>query len=378
MNQNISEPVEEKKQNQKSKVAIIKTTPETAVDDYIRLMEMADFTDALPNDKHTIIKNNISWHLFFPGANTTPWQMEGTVKALDKHGYKYTCVQNKTVVTDAYAGQKLNKYTGIYDKYNVPVKFNFNPDDMKWIKYEPKGKMLVLDKIFPKGIFIPDYFIGKNIIHQPTTKCHIYTTTTGSMKNAFGGLLGTNRHYCHTHIHETINDLLTIQKEIHPGIFTVMDGTTAGNGPGPRTMIPVTKDIILASSDCVAIDAVAAKMMGFDPMELKFIRLAHESGLGCGVIDEMEIVGEDISQYNWKFHVGDNLASSAGDLFWFGPLKFMQNLMFHTPIVYIFVWASAIYHDKWWYPTTGRKRINEWYKTHWGKKFLEWDKQFED
>ena len=153
MNQDNSTPAAEPKQPQKSKVAVLKTTPETAVDDYIRLMEMADFTDVLPNDKHTIIKNNISWHLFFPGANTTPWQMEGTIKALDKYGYKYTSVQNETVVTDAHVGQRLNKYTNLYDKYNVDVKFNFNPDDMKWIKYEPKGKMLVLDKIFPKGIF---------------------------------------------------------------------------------------------------------------------------------------------------------------------------------------------------------------------------------
>jgi uncharacterized protein (DUF362 family) len=44
-------------------------------------------------------------------------------------------------------------------------------------------------------------------------------------------------------------DLLAIQKEIHPGIFAVMDGTTAGNGPGPRTMTPVVKNIILASVD---------------------------------------------------------------------------------------------------------------------------------
>jgi uncharacterized protein (DUF362 family) len=360
-------------QGGRSTVAVLRTTPDTAVEDYIKLMEMAGFNQALPKDKHTIIKNNISWHLLFPGANTTPWQMEGTVKALNKYGYEYTVVQNKTVVTNAYAGQRLNKYEGIYKKYNVPVKFNFEPSDMKWIKYEPKGKMLVLDKIFPNGIFIPNFFPGKNIIHQPTVKCHIYTTTTGSMKNAFGGLLGTHRHYCHSHIHETLVDLLTIQKEIHPGIFTVMDGTTVGNGPGPRTMIPVTKDIILASSDCVAIDAVAAKLMGFDPMQIKYIRLAHEAGLGTGVIDEMNIVGEDIRDINWHFKVGDNAASTIGDLFWFGPLKSLQRFMFHTPVVYIFVWGSAIYHDYVWYPTSGKKLIREWYKTNWGQKFLKWE-----
>ena len=133
--------------------------------------------------------------------------------------------------------------------------------------------MHVLDKIFPDGIQIPDYFFGKNIVHLPTVKCHIYTTTTGAMKNAFGGLLATHRHYTHSWIHETLVDLLAIQKEIHSGLFAIMDGTTAGNGPGPRTMFPVIKDYMLASSDQAAIDAVAAKMMGFDPMSLEYIRL---------------------------------------------------------------------------------------------------------
>ena len=85
----------------------------------------------------------------------------------------------------------------------------------------------------PKASSIPDYFFGKNIVHLPTVKCHIYTTTTGAMKNAFGGLLNTKRHYTHSWIHETLVDLLAIQKEIHSGLFAIMDGTTAGNGPGP-------------------------------------------------------------------------------------------------------------------------------------------------
>ena len=152
--------------------------------------------------------------------------------------------------------------------------------------------MRVLDRIFPEGIHIPDYFFGKNIVHLPTTKCHIYTTTTGAMKNAFGGLLNTRRHYTHSWIHETLVDLLAIQKEIHSGLFAIMDGTTAGNGPGPRTMYPVVKNVMLASADQVAIDAVSAKMMGFDPMSLDYIRLAHEERLGVGDPRDIEIVGD--------------------------------------------------------------------------------------
>ena len=108
---------------------------------------------------------------------------------------------------------------------------------MKWITYRPKARMKILDKIYPEGIKIPEYFLGKNIIHLPTVKTHIYTTTTGAMKNAFGGLLNTKRHYTHSWIHETLVDLLAIQQEIHTGIFAVMDGTICGNGAASGTLI---------------------------------------------------------------------------------------------------------------------------------------------
>lgn len=358
-----------------SKVAVVRTTPQTVVDDVRRVMQQADVGDALDQSATTIIKNNLSWHLMYPGANTTPWQLEGTILGLGDAGLNdLVCVENKTVVTSAEKGEILNKQRPVCDHYGVPIKYNFRRSDMTWQVYKPKAEMLVLDKIFPEGIRIPDFFHGKNVVHLPTTKCHIYTNTTGSMKNAFGGLLSTRRHYCHSKIHETLVDLLAIQKEIHPGIFSVMDGTTAGNGPGPRTMVPVAKNVLLASDDCVAIDAVACKMMGFEPMDYKFIRLAHERGLGTGRFDEIEIVGDtDAADENWHFHTGDNSASSVGKLFWFGPLRTLQKLMFHTPIVYTFIFASAIYHDRIWYPIKGRKVVDDWLSnSEWGRLFADY------
>lgn len=360
----------------KSKVAVLKTKPETVLSDYEKLMKLADFDKYLNINKTTILKDNISWHFPFPGANTTPWQMEGTILALKNAGYSdIVCVQNKTVVTDAFKGEDLNKYVPIFKKYNIPVLFNFKDEDMKWVEYRPKAKMLVLDHIFPEGIRIPDYFFGKNIIHLPTVKCHIYTTTTGAMKNAFGGLLNTKRHYTHSWIHKTLVDLLAIQKEIHSGIFAVMDGTTAGNGPGPRTMFPVVKDYILASYDQVAIDAIAAKMMGFDPMSLEYINVAHEKGLGIGKPQDIEIVGDDISNENWGFQVGDNLASMAGDILWFGALKKFQNFFFRTPLVHLFIFGSEAYHDYFRWPFKDKKVFERWKKeTHWGRLFETYEK----
>ena len=150
-------------------------------------------------------------------------------------------------------------------------------------------------------------------------------------------MLATRRHYTHTWIHETLVDLLTIQKEIHTGLFAVMDGTTVGNGPGPRTMVPVRKDVLLASADQVAIDAVAAKLMGFDPRGIRYLALAHERGLGVADPRDIELVGDpEIGQEDWHFSVGDNLASRVGDLLWFGPLKRLQRaLLSHAAGVHL-------------------------------------------
>ena len=353
----------------KSTVAVIKTEPGTVLEDFRTLFKKAGLGKALKKNTPVILKDNISWHLPMPGANTTPWQLEGTIQALQKSGFRdIVAVENKTVVTRPRQGEKLNKFDIVFEKYSIPVKYNFDPGDMKWVLYKPKASLRILPKIYPEGIMIPDFFMGKNIIHLPTMKCHIYTTTTGAMKNAFGGLLSTKRHYTHTWIHETLVDLLKIQKEIHPGIFAVMDGTTAGNGPGPRTLVPVQADYLLASADQVAIDAVAAKIMGFDPLKLDFIRMAHEEGLGIGDPRNIEVVGDDISRVNLRFAVGDNLASKVGDLLWFSPFRRMQKIFFHTPLVNLFVVASDFYHDKFWWNMHGKKIFRHWkQESPWGR-----------
>jgi uncharacterized protein (DUF362 family) len=356
----------------KHKVAVLKTTPETVIQDYSRLLDLAEVTSCLAAERQTILKDNISWHLYYPSANTTPWQLEGTIRGLQTQGFSdLVAVHNNTVVTNPFRGGELNRLGPIYRHFGIPEKFNFRLEDIQWMSFEPKARMRVLHKIYPQGIRIPEFFRDKNIVHLPTVKTHIYTTTTGAMKNAFGGLLNTRRHYTHSHIHETLVDLLAIQQEIHSGLFAVMDGTVAGSGPGPRTLIPHDKHIILASGDQVAIDAVAAYLMGFDPMQIAYIRMAHEDGLGIGKIADIEVVGDTwVLEQRWNFTVGDNLASMVGDTLWFSPLRIFQKLFFRTPLVYFFVFGSYFYHDYMWYPTKGKSRIKKFLKeSPWGQLF---------
>ena len=354
----------------KGVVAVLKTTPETILEDITCVMELGGFEEALPKDLQTGLKINISWQTWYPACSSTPWQIEGVIRTLQDAGYKdIVGVHNDTVVVDTSDGERNNKHKYVTDKYDIPCLYLYN-ENFEWVEYIPKRPLLVLDQVYPGGIFIPKALVGMNIIQLPTIKTHVFTTITGAMKNAFGGLLHRDRHWTHSVIHDTLVDLLTIQQDIHPGIFAVMDGTFAGDGPGPRAMRWHEKDILLASSDQVAIDAVSAKLQGFDPMEIRFIRRAHEMNLGTGDPKQIKIVGYDIeSEEPWGFVQEDTLASRGQKLIYHGPLKPLEKPLLQSPLVPWSYFASNFYHNVYWYPFVGRKRVEAALDTKWGKLF---------
>ncbi|MBN2326944.1 MAG: DUF362 domain-containing protein [Candidatus Omnitrophica bacterium] len=368
-----------------SKVAIVRTSPRTVLEDYHRLLNLAGYQDVVAKDADTALKINISWHFFYPACSTTPWQLEGVIQAMKKDGYDTDLIHgchNRTVVIDARFGEKENKQINVVEKHglrNVHLYEGEEWVDIREAVGELADEFICLNDVYPEGFSIPKRFIGENIIHLPTVKTHVFTTTTGAMKNAFGGLLNERRHWTHPVIHETLVDLLMIQKKIHRGVFAVMDGTFAGDGPGPRCMIPHVKNVLLASSDQVAIDAMAAKLMGFDPLnDLKYVRLAHEKGLGCGDPREIEIVGDaEIAEENWNFegpmkHI--TFAARMQHQIYWGKLKSVIEWSLKTwmaPWAYI---ASVLYHDMYWYPKNGNRRVHEVLKSEWGRLFHNWDK----
>ncbi len=360
----------------RGRVAVLQTQPETVLDDYRRLLKLAGYEAALPKDRSTLLKINISWQQWYPACSTAPWQLEGVIRSLLEDGYQdLIAAHNRTVVVDAYLGERNNKQKLVVDKFGVRNVHLYEPE-VEWVYYEPKAPMLVLDKVYPDGIKIPALFIGKNIVHFPTVKTHVFTTITGAMKNAFGGLLSEGRHRTHGVIHETVVDLLAIQQEIHTGLFAVMDGTFVGDGPGPRAMWVQEKGLILASADQVAIDAVSAYLQGFEPMELDFIRLAHERGLGVGDMKRIEVVGDvDPDRVRWQARTGETFASWGQRQIYHGALKPFESLLLRTPLVPWSYVASRAYYDGLWYPFVGYKRVQEALETRWGRLFAEYGNQ---
>jgi uncharacterized protein (DUF362 family) len=368
----------------RARVALLQTRPETALRDYHELVNLAGYQDILPRDAQTALKVNISWHFFFPGSSTTPWQLDGVIRAMQRDGYdlgKIHACHNRTVVIDARLGERENKQVQVVEAHGLRNLHIYEPGE-EWIDIRDAvgdltRKFLCLNDVYPGGFSIPRRFIGENIVHLPTVKTHVFTTTTGAMKNAFGGLLNERRHWTHPVIHETLVDLLMIQRKIHRGVFAVMDGTFAGDGPGPRCMVPHVKNVIIASGDQVAIDAVAAKLMGFDPLSIKYLRLAHDLGLGCADPRDIEIVGDaEAAAANWHF-VGPfkqmTFASRMQHQIYWGPLKGPIEWSLKTVLAPWAYLASVVYHDTFWYPLKARRAMRAALDSPWGRLFRNWE-----
>jgi hypothetical protein len=353
----------------KSKVAVLRTDPQTVFQDYRRLMHLAGYREVLDVSTPLLLKLNLSWTKYFPACSSQPWQLEGVLQTLREDGYSnalLTPVENKTVVTEPWAGARNNRWLPVLDRFSL----KFQPlTEVEWIVYRFKSPLLMLNRIFPEGIEIPSIYPGRNVLHLPTVKTHGHSTTTGSIKNSFGGLLKEVRHYAHKHIHEVLVDLVMMQKELHPSVFTVMDGTVAGDGAGPRTMEPIIKDTLLAAADSVAIDAVAAKLMGFDPMSIPYLRMAHDRGLGTADPRDIEIVGSGLEGAGWGFRAKRSLVIWGDQMLRLGPLRFLEKIALHSPLVVWAPFASNAYHDWLWYPTVGKLKIARFRGSKWGRFF---------
>ncbi len=354
------------------KVAVLRTRPATVVDDYRRVMHLAGYQDTIRRDRTTLLKLNLSWTKYFPACSSQPWQVDGVLGTMLADGFdrdRIIPIENKTVVTDPRKGAEANRWMPVLERHGVP----FQPlTEVEWDVHPFKTPLLVLHRIFPEGIVIPKMFHGRQIVHLPTVKTHGHATTTGAIKNAFGGLLREVRHYAHKHMHEVLVDLVLMQREIHPAMFAVMDGTVAGDGAGPRTMIPRIGNVILASADQVAIDAIAAKIMGFDPLEIPYLRMAHERGLGCADPRQIEIVGDEVPEMSPRFQVKKSFVIWGDQMLRRGPLQPLERILLHSPLVVWAPFASNVYHDLLWYPTIGQRIIRAFDRTEWGALFRDY------
>ena len=120
-----------------SKVAVMKTSPETVINDYYTLMNLAEYKKSLSKKDKTILKLNLSWTLYYPACSTPPWQLEGVLNALKTDDYSnIVAVENQTVVTHPWKGAYYNKWLPLLNKHEV----GFKPlTDVEWVSHKPES-----------------------------------------------------------------------------------------------------------------------------------------------------------------------------------------------------------------------------------------------
>ncbi|MHA1865710.1 MAG: DUF362 domain-containing protein [Candidatus Heimdallarchaeaceae archaeon] len=151
------------------------------------------------------------------------------------------------------------------------------------------------------------------IINVPKMKTHTLTRVTLAIKNLFGTIPGMEKSRIHAvgntakGFSKCLVDIYSVLKDNI--IMNVMDASIAMEGHGPSHGSPVKMDLILASKDAVALDAVATSIMDEKPSRVFTTRIASENNYGVSNLDDIEIVGEKIDDVKHKFKMPEKFIS---------------------------------------------------------------------
>lgn len=135
------------------------------------------------------------------------------------------------------------------------------------------------------------------LVSVPKFKTHNLTLLTGAIKNLFGLVVGTYKTELHKNYfraEDFCKAVVDIYQEARPSL-TVVDGIVAMEGDGPATAGKLRgSNLLLASSDCVALDALLAVIMGVEPFEVLTTKEAASRGLGAAEVGAIEVLGEKL------------------------------------------------------------------------------------
>lgn len=237
--------------------------------------------------------------------------------------------------------ERAFQQTGMADlcrRYGVP-----------WVNMSkgPFKKLRVPNGLILKEVEAPEILQRTTLITIPVMKTHGRTVITGALKNQWG-CLRELRHNYHLVLDRALADVNVLFKPA----FAVMDGTVGLEGNGPKSGRPKVANRVLASGDAVALDTIAAKIMGFDPRDIGHIQLCAERGLGVGDPDQIEVVGEDASELNLGFRPGKNNAVAVVEI----ALRrsFLRDFVFHTPLLSLLALGAILWYYIWYYLGDGR------------------------
>ena len=231
------------------------------------------------------------------GATTNPEVVVAVIAAAKDVGAKKIIVAESSIV--GFDAGRIMAELGVKQMFERAGAKVLNLDENQHDVLERKvtrGKLLKKIKIFKPAAECDV------LISVPVLKTHIYTGVSLGMKNLKGTLPDAQKKIFHRvgtrkkteeefELDRCIADMMTVH---HPD-FTVIDGIVGQEGFVPGTGVcgtPVNMNTIIAGSDFVAVDAVGAYIMGWDPLQVNHIRYSHEMGLGEAHVGSIPTRGE--------------------------------------------------------------------------------------
>lgn len=275
-----------------TKVAIVKTPTdysdvETAVAEAVELCGGREILSGI-SGRRVLVKPNLVETNDGESGNTTDKRVIGAlVKMAIDSGARVT-VGDSGGTRWHGATDRAFKETGIRDYCEALGAEVFSFDKINPVSVNIPGGTVLTEAYLARPAVETDL-----IINAPKLKTHILTKTTGSVKNMYGAVPGGLKSVYHkiggnsVRFASLVVDLYSVML---PGL-NVMDAVV-GLGGQWRLQDRIFPGLIIAGTDGVAVDAVAARLLGFDPMDVPVIADAHKRGLGVGSLDKIDVVGQ--------------------------------------------------------------------------------------
>ncbi len=297
-------------------------------------MELARWREFVPRGVDLALKPNLGWDLFLPGATTSPWVVEGVVRTLRDWVGGIHLVESDQVVVDVERALHRSGMDRVCREHGLTW-VNMSGGTMRTVPL-PRGRVL-------KELQVPEILLRMPLVTVPVMKTHNKTVITGAIKNQWG-CLPMFRHNYHLVLDAALADINTVVRPC----FAVMDATVCLEGNSPKSGIPRVVDRVLASGDFVALDAVAAKVMGFDPTRVGHIAECARAGLGVAELGRIVTVGDDDLSLDLRFIPARHNVVSWLELV-LRRRPALRRLFFDTPLFSLCCHATVAYYAAWYH-----------------------------
>ena len=258
---------------------LLRSVKDYSVQEIVReIFEYFDCERLIPRGSNVVIKVNLStpFKENAYASNTSPEILDAVCTVVKERTNRILVGESNGMRYKAEDAFEVSGYYPILRKHDIEP-MNFTKDE--WVE---TGDPLIKGWGLPKALLDADVFIT-----LPVLKTHATTVFTGTLKNQFGCYPQHNRILLHPKLDHVI---VHINRVLKPRL-AIMDAIVGMEGRGPINGKPRELGVVLGSTDPVALDATAMRLVGLDPGESGHIKLAAEQGLGSIEPDDIAIDG---------------------------------------------------------------------------------------